>query len=163
MVSGVWNLPAWMVDDRAPRAISVWVWQPYGSRGPCLRESSVDEGWMLINQGNALKRSGWKKMAAVPPRHRYESTVWSMLSFILFCGRKYQQQCYYIRLLFSYAGKFSQQIDSGGEKKKNPYLLTNILKKENLTKKGHVGDWNHNKNRCGLSYWHVKLLQCSCM
>lgn len=71
---------------------------------------------MLINQGNALKRSGWKKMAAVPPRHRYESTVWSMLSFILFCGRKYQQQCYYIRLLFSYGGKFSQQIDSGGKK-----------------------------------------------
>lgn len=108
MVSGVWNLPAWTVDDRAPRAISVWVWQPYGSRGPCLRKSSVDEGWMLINRGNALKRSGWKKMAAVPPWHRCESTVGSVLSFIFFCGRKYQQQCYHIRLLFSYV-KFSHQ------------------------------------------------------
>lgn len=94
---------------------------------------------MLINQGNALKRSGLKKMAAVPPRHRYESTVWSMLSFIFFCGTKYQQQYYYIRLSFSYAGKFSQQT-LVGKKKKYHYLLTNILKKENLTKKGRVGD-----------------------
>lgn len=94
---------------------------------------------MLINQGNALKRSGLRKMAAVPPRHRYESTVRSVLSFIFFCGTKCQQQCYYIRFLFSYAWKFSQQFDSGGEKK-NHNLLTNILKKENLTKKGHAGD-----------------------
>lgn len=72
---------------------------------------------MLINQGNALKRSGLKKMAAVPPRHRYESTVWSMLSFIFFCGTKYQQQYYYIRLSFSYAGKFSQQTLVGKKKK----------------------------------------------
>lgn len=92
---------------------------------------------MLINRGNALKRSGWKKMAAVPRRHRCESTVGSVLSFIFFCGRKYQQHSIIILTcdVFTADCFFPTRI-----KQKKSLFAHKYTEERKSNNKGHVGD-----------------------